>query len=68
MSTILFHSSPLVAQLGLHNGGSRTENGQNSIAATGQENARPMIPDVPRVMLRPAPDRRRRTHDIQRSA
>ncbi|CAN5884406.1 hypothetical protein BH18ACI5_BH18ACI5_26720 [soil metagenome] len=69
MSTILFHSSPLVVQLGLHNAPRPLEdNGRRLNGAPGVDNEQAMIPKGPRVMLRLAADRRKRHDDMQQSA
>jgi hypothetical protein len=68
MSTILFHSSPLVVQLRLHNGASTGEGSARDSSEAVALDAALRIPEVPRVMLRRAPDRRKRVENIQQSA
>jgi len=69
MSTILFHPSRLVYELGLHNARSLNDALIESgiFENTGDLQTQNVVPDVPRVMLRPAADRRRRA-EMRRSA
>jgi hypothetical protein len=68
MSTILFHSSPLVIRLRLHNApGDRERNAQDPEDQTALSTAI-NTPEVPQLMLRRAPDRRTRMENIQQSA